>query len=51
MLIGYQHAFEKFDWTKYLINILEHNYQSNKTCAEAIFISYFHRVIIIITRL
>ena len=24
---------EKCDWTKYLINILKHNYQSNNTCA------------------
>ena len=30
MLIGYEHVFEKWDWTKYLINILKHNCPQRK---------------------
>ena len=37
--------FEKCDWTKYLIDIFKHNYQSNNTCAvTCVLIFSLHRV-------
>ena len=29
--------FEKWDWTKYFINIRKHNDQSNNTCRKVCF--------------
>ena len=37
------------DWTKYLINIHKHNYQSSNTSAIIFVLIFFHRVIIILT--
>ena len=46
--------FEKCNWTKYLINIPKHNYQSNKPCAvKFVLIFSFNRniYILIVNRL
>ena len=48
--------FETCDWTKYLINIPKHNYQSNNICGNICFDFFFsscnHNIyILIVTRL